>query len=182
MAEWKDETTLNCPTYLAHAFRTGTSRNARLRSHLTRSPSLRQTPASCAQGTLQIATVDVAVGGDGRSSPLPGIHPSAPEAAGRAQRTGEQRAVPFRGRRGGELEHARPCAARTLYALHKTDSQTARTNTRREFAPSVLPLTHSDVNQGSPEITRVYSTVTLGVVATPKTGTTVVGPLAARPM
>jgi len=79
-------------------------------------------------------------------------------------------------------EYARPCAARTLYALPKTATQTARTNRGREFAQSVLPLTRSDANQGSPDITRVYSTVTLGVVATPKTGTAVVGPLAASPM
>ena len=90
--------------------------------------------------------------------------------------------MPFKGRRGGEQEHARPCAARTLYALPKTDAQTAHTNRRKEYAPPVLSLTRSDVYQGNPEITRVYSTVTLGVVATPKTGTAVVGPLAARPM
>jgi hypothetical protein len=30
VAEWKDETTLNCPTYLAHAFRTGTEQECAL--------------------------------------------------------------------------------------------------------------------------------------------------------
>jgi hypothetical protein len=82
-------------------------------------------------------------------------------------------------RRTGPLRtsrtHALPLSARQQ--SWKQTTQTARTNRRME-----LSLTRSDVNQGSPVITRVYSTVTLGVVATPKTGTAVVGPLAARPM
>jgi hypothetical protein len=71
-------------------------------------------------------------------------------------------------------ERSKPC----LRQVPKPRARTGAGNLRRPY-PS---LTRSDADQGSPEITRVYSTVTLGVVATPKTGTTVVGPLAARPM
>ena len=49
-------------------------------------------------------------------------------------------------------------------------------------APADAVPSRAGDDQGSPEITRVYSTVVLGAVATPKRGTTVVGPLAARPI